>query len=176
MVKIAKLFGYTLFFILALMYFTPKVALYYFAEMQLKPMSVIINDEKVIDNGFSLSIKDSTITFKAIESAKIQTIDLVFFGLYNKVKIEGVTLASTAASLVPTKVQSIELSYHIFNPFNVSAIAVGDFGEAQAQVSILDKALQVDLQPSKLMNKEYRATLKNLKKTKDGGYEYAKNF
>jgi len=158
------------------MYFTPKVALYYFAEMQLKPMSVIINDEKVIDNGFSLSIKDATITFKAIESATITNIDLSIFGVYNKVNIQGVTLASSAASLVPTEVKSIEIYYHLFNPFNITATAVGGFGEAQAQVDILEKALQVDLQPSKLMNKDYRSTLKNLKKTKDGGYEYAKTF
>jgi len=96
--------------------------------------------------------------------------------VYNKVNIQGVTLASSAASLVPTEVKSIEIYYHLFNPFNITATAVGGFGEAQAQVDILEKALQVDLQPSKLMNKDYRSTLKNLKKTKDGGYEYAKTF
>ena len=176
MVKISKALGYTLFFILALMYFTPKVALYYFAESHLKPHGIIITDEDVIDNGFTLSIKDAVVTFKAIESAKVSDINIAVFGLFNKVQIENIKLASTAASFVPTDVNSVDISYSIFNPLNIVATANGGFGEAEAQINLMDRNISIKLEPSKIMSQKYKSTLRNLKKSKDGGYEYAKTF
>ncbi|MCW8839073.1 MAG: hypothetical protein OQJ77_05305 [Thiovulaceae bacterium] len=176
MVKIAKFLAYSIFFILALMYFTPKVALYYFAETQLKPYGVIMTDESVSDNGFTFGIKDAVVTFKAIESATVKDTNIALFGLYNKVKLKDITLASTAASFVPTDVKNVDISYSIFNPLNIIAVSEGGFGEAKVEVNLLDRKLYLKLEPSKVMNKKYRNTLRNLKKSKDGGYEYAKTF
>jgi hypothetical protein len=174
--RFLKFIAYSGFFILALMYFTPKVALYYFAETQLKPYGVIVTDEKVIDNGFTLSIKDAVVTFKNIESATIKDTDIYLFALFNKIKISDIKLASTAATLVPTGISFIDISYTIFNPLNIVAYSSGGFGEAEVNVSLLDKKAVLKLKPSKLMSQKYRSTLRNLKKSKDGGYEYAKNF
>ena len=176
MVKTLKFFGYMVFFVLALMYFTPKVALYYFAENQLKHYGIIITDESVKDKGFTLSLEDAVVTIKAIESAKIKDINIALFALYNNLSIKDITLASTAASFVPTDVDVVDISYSIFNPLNIIATSKGGFGEAQAKVDLLERKLMVKLKPSKIMVKKYRSTLRNLKKSKEGGYEYAKTF
>jgi hypothetical protein len=176
MVRFLKLIAYFMFFMLALMYFTPKVALYYFAESQLKPLGVVITDESLVDNGFRLSINDAVVTFKDIESAKIKETNIAVFGLYNNVTLKDVTLASSASSLVPTSVEFIDITYSIFNPLNINAFAKGGFGVAYAQVNLLDTNVLLKLTPSKLMSLKYKSTLRNLKKSKDGGYEYAKTF
>jgi hypothetical protein len=176
MVRVLKFFGYMLFFILALMYFTPKVALYYLAENELKPHGVVITDEDAQDNGFTLSIKDAVVTFKSIESAQVKNIDLAIFGLYNKVTAEGISLASTAESFLPRDIEFVDIQHSILNPLIISASSKGGFGEAELSVDILERKVLLKVQPSKLMQTKYRTTLRELKKSKDGGYEYAKTF
>ncbi len=176
MVKLAKFIGYVLFFMAALMYFTPKASLYYFAETQIEPYGVIVTDELVKDNGMTLSLKDATVTVKSIESAVVQSVDVAIFGLYNSIDVKNITLASTASSFVPTDIKLLNISYSILNPLNIKAYASGGFGEAEAKVSLLDRKLILKLEPSKLMNSKYRSTMRNFKKLKDGGYEYAKDL
>jgi len=176
MVKLAKFIGYFLFFIIALMYFTPKVSLYYFAETKVEPFGVVVTEESVVDNGLRLSLKDAVITFKSIESAEVKNVDIAIFGLYNSIDVSSVTLASTVATFLPTDIKNINISYSILDPLNILASASGGFGEANAKVNILDKKLFLKLSPSKLMSKKYRSTLRNLNKSEDGGYEYAKTF
>lgn len=176
MVKLAKFIGYFLFFLIALMYFTPKVSLYYFAETKIEPYGVIVTDEVVKDNGLTLSLEDAVITVKSIESAIIESIDIAFFGLYSKVNVKNITLASTASTFLPTDVKALTISYSILDPLNVKALATGGFGEATAKVSLLDRKLTLKLEPSKLMKRKYRSTMRNFKKLKEGGYEYAKTF
>lgn len=174
--RFLKFIAYSLFFILALMYFTPKVALYYFAETKLKPLGVIVSGEGVEDNGFTLSISDAVISVKAIDSANIKDIDIALFGIYNKIVLEEISLASTAASFVPVDVEFVYITYSIFNPLYITAYSKGGFGEVEVDVSLLDKKLYLHLEPSNLMNRKFRNTLRNLKKSNDGGYEYAKTF
>ena len=73
--KIFNFFIYLLFFIIAIIYFTPKIGLYYFAEQKLKPLTgVIISKEELRDNGFSLKIENANISAKGIDSAVIKSI------------------------------------------------------------------------------------------------------
>ncbi len=174
--KISKFTAYTLFFLLALMYFTPKLSLYYFVEHQIKKYGVIIDDEVVVDNGLSLSIYDAKVNVKSIESVKIKDTQIQLFGFFNSVSLRGLELSSVAASLVPTKVESVDISYNIFQPLNLNAQAVGEFGEADASFDFLDFAIHLELHPSQKMLRDYRQTLSNLKKSKEGVYTYDKTI
>jgi hypothetical protein len=176
MVRLLKFIGYVLFFVVSLMYFTPKVSLYYFLENKIEPFGVIVTGEEVVDNGLTLSLQDATITLKSIESAVVKNVDVAIFGVYNSVDISDVTLASTASTFLPTDVKNIKITYSILNPLNIKAFATGGFGEAEAKVNIVDRDVVVNLKPSKLMTSQYRSTMRNFKKLKDGGYEYAKTF
>ena len=171
-----KFFAYLLFFLAALIYFTPKVNLYYLLETQLKEQSVVINDEVVHDNGLSLTINNASINLKSIESAKIKEINVKFFGVYNSISVTGISLASVAATMVPTEVQSISITYSVLDPLHLVATAVGEFGDAVLSFGAFDGVLHVELHPSKKMLASYRQTLRNLKKSKEGAYIYDKTF
>lgn len=176
MVRLAKLFGYALFFVLALMYFTPKVALYYFAESKLKQYDVIISDENAVDNGLTLSIEDASLSVKDINSVDIKEINIAIFTLYNRVSLNDLKLASTASDFIPTNIKFVDITYSIFNPLHVSADAKGEFGVADVDVDLLDRRVLLRIEPSNLMKRKFRSSLRNLKRSKDGGYEYAKTF
>lgn len=174
--KILIFFAYVLFFILALMYFTPKTSLYFMLEKELKKQDLIISNEKVYDNGFSLSLEDATLYVKGIDSAVIKETDVKLFVLYNTININDVTLTDVAGSFIPLEIENINITYSVLNPLNISIDAKGGFGEVSGGVSIVDKKLHLNLIPSEVMKKKHKTTMRQLKKQEDGSYSYDKNF
>jgi len=174
--RLGKFFAYTAFFLLSLMYFTPKASVYYFLEKEAKKFDVVISKEEVIDSGFSLGIKDAEVSVKAIESANISMTDINIFGVYNSINLEEIILSNTAKSFIPLHVKSASVKYTIFDPIHVNAKADGEFGELDATFNVLERTLHVRLLPSTKMTKSYRSTLRNFKKDENGEYVYDKNF
>jgi hypothetical protein len=176
MVKIAKFFGYLLFFLAMVLFFLPKIELFYLAEKQLEPFKVIISDEKLHDSGFSLEVQDAKIYFEGIESAYIEELKITPWVFANSVTLQNIKLSHAAKSFVPLDVEFVELRYHIFNPIAVSIYAKGGFGELHGKVDLVGRTLMISLSPSAKMTKEYAHTLRNLKKEKSGEYSYAKDL
>lgn len=170
--KIALFLFYTLLFFGALFFFTPKEELYYFGEEQLKPLSVVIGYEEVVDHGFSLELLHAQLYVQKIKSANIASTTIGLFGLYNTVGIKDITLDKTFEQFFPTGIEHIDIEHSILSPLKVNAEAVGDFGEAYATVDLLERKVHVKLTPSKLMLSRYRNTLHQFKKSKEGGYTY----
>ncbi len=173
--KLIRLLSYTLFFLLALMYFMPKQNLYYFVENLLVPHAIILSSEEVVDKGFTLDVNHATLSLKSIESATIEQIHFKMFALYNAISFENITLSSAIKSLVPQHVAMAEISYTLFDPFFINASLSGEFGEAQARLQIFEKTVHIELVPSDKMLKEYKTTLQNMSKTESGEYIYDKN-
>ena len=176
MKKIALFFLYAVLFLGALLFFTPKENLYYFAEEQLKPLGIVIGYEEAVDHGFSLEILHAKLYVQKIKSANIGSINMGIFGLYNTVSIDNVVLDKTFEQFFPPLVQRIDVDQSIFAPLQLSAEAVGDFGEATATVNLLDRNVSVIMKPSKLMLSRYKNTLRQLKKSKEGDYRYEYRF
>ena len=174
--KLGVFLAYVIFFLLSLMYFTPKVSIYYFLEQQIKEFDVVISNEEVIDRGFTLDIKHSDVSVKSIDSASISEVYVNVFGLYNSIGLREVLLSSTAKTFIPLQVESVNISYTIFDPLHVNAKAIGEFGKAYASFSVLERSLHVRLLPSDKMMKSYKSTLRNFKKDENGEYIYDKNF
>ncbi|QOY53911.1 hypothetical protein HUE87_08385 [Candidatus Sulfurimonas marisnigri] len=176
MVKIGRFFAYFLFFTLAIMYFTPKVSVYYYLEQKLNSYSVIVSKEDVKDNGFGLSIKDAVVSVKTVDSATISNIEINLFTVYNTIDFKGITLSPVATSFLPLHVKSVNIKYSIFDPLNIKAVSVGEFGEVDSYFNIIDRVFHLNLKPSKIMLKDYKNTLKNLKKSENGEYIYEKHI
>ncbi len=179
--KIFNFFIYLLFFIIAIIYFTPKIGLYYFAEQKLKPLSgVIISKEELRDNGFSLEIENANISAKGIDSAVIKSINIKLFGIYNSVSVQEIKLTSVADAFVPLNIDTLHIKYTVLNPLVITGDAKGGFGEASLELSLdpdtLKRHLKIILSPSKNMKQNYKRTLRNLKKNKEGVYIYEKNI
>ena len=176
MVKVLKLLAYMLFFVLALVYFIPKDSVYYYAENQLKLHKIILSQEEIVENKFSLDINNAELLYSEIESAQVENINLKFFLVYNSINVENITLSEMANSFVPTQIQTLHVEYTIFNPLSVRLNAVGDFGEIDASFNILDTNATAILIPSKIMLQKYKKSLRYFKKNENGEYQYDKTF
>lgn len=174
--KMTKFLGYSLFFILALICFTPKVSVYYFLETMLVPHAVTINSEAVIDNAFTLSINHANISVQSIESATIAETNVKIFAFYNRIEFKDITLSSAVQAFIPRHVESADIRYTLLNPLNVVAKINGTFGEADVKFNLLERALHLKVKPSDLMLKEYKSTLQNMSKNENGEYVYDKNI
>jgi hypothetical protein len=170
------LLAYVVGFITVLMILTPKVNLYYLIETQIKPFGIIIDGEHAEDRGFTLRLSDGTLYAKQIETARVDTLDAGFFGLYNYISVSKVRLADTFEKLFPTEITSIRVTYAVWNPLAVTLDAEGDFGTARATLTLTDRTLNAVVTPSKLMSSRYQNTLRRLKKDETGGYRYETRF
>ncbi|QOP43684.1 hypothetical protein FJR45_06850 [Sulfurimonas sediminis] len=174
--KLVLFLLYVLFFMMAFIYFSPKVNIYYFAEQQLQKKGIVLNDETLSDEGFTLEIKNAVLYVKSLETAKIQKIKLNLFLLYNSVEVEGLVLSDMASGFIPLHVKSLYLVHTVFDPLHVKGKCSGEFGEADINIDLVKRTLQVLIKPSKKMLTHYRTTLRNLKKDKNGGFVYEQSF
>lgn len=174
--KLCKFFGYSVFFIVALIYFTPKASLYYFVETKLNQFDVVISNEEAVDKGFALEIDHQIIYYKSIQSANIQKTNLKLSMLYNALTLKDITLSSVAKSFIPLHIEKATIKYTIFDPLDIKAVIDGEFGRANIRFSILKRTLHLELFPSELMLKSYVNTLKNMRKQKEGEYTYDKTI
>lgn len=176
MKKLALLFFYVFLFFGALIFFTPKVDLYFFLEEQLKPLDAVIAHEEAVDRGFSLELLHAQLYIKKIKSADIGSARVTLLGLYNKVSVEKVIVDKTFEQFFPPVIEHINLDQSLLSPMQINGTATGDFGEATATVDLLDRTVAVVLKPSKLMLSRYKKTLRELKKSKEGDYSYEYKF
>lgn len=176
MVRTGKILAYALFFVLSLMYLMPKAGIYYFAEEQLKPYSVVINNEHVQERGLGLKITDATLFISSIESAQIGAIELDLFGLFNAIDITDVTLSSVAAAVMPVHIHEIRIRYSVLNPLQIEAEGEAEAGVFHATFHLLDRVVNMNLKPSESMLKNYKSTLSNMKPSENGEYLYEKSL
>lgn len=174
--KILKFLAFTLFFILALVAFTPKESFYFLLEKNLKNFDVVISNEKLEDKMFSLDIENLEISTKGIDSAIIAEADVTLLLFYNSLKFTDIQLSSLVDAYAPSHIDTLKVTYTLLNPLVVNASTQGKFGQAEAVFNILDRELQVLLHPSKLMSSKYKKTMNMMKKDENGEYVYAKTF
>ncbi len=174
--KFFKSVLYFLFFIVSLMYLTPKVNIYYLLEQKLKPFGVIVSKEDLEDTGYNLNIENLHVSYKEIKSLKISKMECNIFAFYNSINIKDIELAKALSSFLPRKIKDVKISYSIVNPLNIFASAKGEFGDLEAEFNLSEFRLHLNLKPSKLMLHSYENTLNNMKKTQNGDYTYDQSF
>jgi hypothetical protein len=174
--KLAIFFAFVLFFISSLMYFTPKENIYFALENELKKYDVIISNEKIKDSGFTLELNDAEVFFKSIKSADIKSVNIKIFGIYNSLSLEDIKLSQSASSFLPLNIEKVTITHSIFNPLNINIYELGDDGELEGSFNLLEMALHIIFEPSELMLKKYKNSMREFKKSEDGSYSYDKTF
>jgi len=175
MVKISKIVFFILFFLLSLIYFVPKSSLYYYAEHSLEKEHIVINNEKVIENLFQLELQEFELYYNNIQSAEVNTMSLRLLIFSNTIEIEGVKLNSIAKDFIPLSIDNITLHQDIINPLLITINAKGLFGSIHGTFHLLEREVNITLNPSTQMLKSYKRTLSYFKKI-EGEYYYAKTF
>jgi len=174
--KTRNVIGYGLLALITILYFIPKTNLYYQLEHKLQPHGIIIHNEHVDDKWFWLEITDAQLYVQKIDSLHVNKTRIMLLGLYNRIDLEGVLLASTLRQFVPGNINSAKLHYALYNPFNITGTILGDFGEAEVNVDLYERLFTADIQVSQLMRSRFSSTLKNFIRDKKGVYHYEYRF
>jgi len=174
--KILKFLLFFFFFIFALIAFMPKESFYFLLEKELKEFEIVISNEALHENLFSLNVQNLELNTKGIESAVARNAEITLLLFYNSIDLEDVQISSLIDAYAPSKVDTLEISYTILNPLVVYAKASGDFGEAKITFEFLERKLQAIVKPSKVMLTQYQKSMRMLQKDENGEYVYAKTF
>lgn len=134
MQMVKKMVGGSFLFLFFLLIFAPKQEIYYKIEKELQKNGIVISNEKFSDNLWGLSIKDADIFVKGVKVAKIKSLDLNIFFLYNKLSIEKVTTDKAIQNIVPKYIKSATAIFSIIKPYKISINGVGSFGEIKGGV------------------------------------------
>lgn len=174
--KLLRFFGFSLFFLFALVAFMPKESFYFLLEKELQKFEVVISNEQVKEHLLSLELTNLEITLKEIDTAKVKSANITLLAFYNSVRFSDIELSSLVEAYVPPHIEDVELHYTLLNPLEVTAEIVGDFGEASVAFSLLERELKAVVNPSKLMQSKYKKSMRRFKKDENGEYIYAKTF
>jgi hypothetical protein len=175
-----KRFGIGLVYILIVIYsvifFVPKINLYYELEHYLKQQQVVIVNEDIQDRGFSLNISDGTLFYGDLNVVTFSDISFKTLLVYNSIHMQPFELSDDMESFFPKNVTSLNAQHSIFNPLHVTFKGSGDFGSFKGDIDLLENKLHLILIPSKLLLKKKPFWMKKLKKDKEGGYRYAISY
>lgn len=174
--RLRSMIGYGVLTLVTVLYFLPKANLYYKLEHELQPQGIIIHNEHIDDKRLWLEILDAELYVQKIESMHIHRANIMLFGLYNTIDLEQITLASTPGQFVPKNIQSAQFRYGLYDPLNINATVLGDFGKAEIRLNLYDRIMTANVEASKLMKSKFSATLKNLTRDKKGVYHYEYSF
>ena len=167
-----KFFAYLLLVLFLVIFFLPKVNLYYKAEQILQNYKLTVSAEKLTDNGFSFKINDGVVYFDDLAVAKIGEISLTSLLFYNRIDVKPFSFSKDMQQFVPLRVDNLNITYTIINPVNISIAASGEFGSLKGDISLLDKNISLLLKPSKTLLNKRVFWLRQMKKDSQGGYHY----
>lgn len=171
MKKILKFLTLLLLFIISFIVFLPKENLYYLLEKKLLEKQIIIFDEQLSSKLTGLTITNAMVSYQDEDIALFKSLDIeTYFGISN-VRLEEIALAGYLKTLIPSKVQKLDLQHSLLEPQKIKVIAKGEFGEFTGEVLFLENRFVGELHPSKLLKSKYRNLLREFQ-LKEGRYLY----
>jgi len=154
---------------LSILIFMPKQELYYALEHQLSKNSIEINEKDIKENLFGLKIDGATIFYDEVSLAKVSNISFATFLFYTKLNISNIDIDDTFKSMVPFKLNDINITYSILTPAKANIYTSGDFGNAVGYIDV-NRTIHLDFMDTQNIKK----IQKDLKKSKNGWYYESK--
>lgn len=174
--KTVSFFGYFLFFLFVLTYFAPKENLYYLFEQKIKSYGITIGGEKIKESSFSMQIDDAKVYVESIKSADISNAKFLILLAYNTLEIKNIDLDGILVMFLPMKVEKINLTHTLLEPFTLHISAVGEFGKIDAQFNLLHQHMHAVMVPNYIMFQKYQITLNMFQEAQNGEYIYEKDI
>ncbi len=151
---------------LGIVLFMPKVSLYFTLEKALAKEGVEINEKRIDEGLFTLTIEEPVIYVHGIRVAKLSRIRFFTLLFYTRAAAENMEVDSSLKQYVPEKITGISLTHQVFRPLVLSVRAEGDFGNAEGTVDMAVRKVHINVADSKKLG----MLKKTLKKGKDGWY------
>lgn len=169
MVKKYLLWAFLLWF--ALLFFMPKVELYYALERELATQDITLNEASIEQGVLYVTIRDVKVYVKGVELAHIDSIHFFTLLGYSTLTMKDIEVDDLLKSKVPSAITELSASHSIFSPLSLALDANGSFGRAEGELSLLEGTVRVDLVESKDIS-----TLKPYLKQDEKGWYYETSF
>ena len=169
---IGSFLAYFIITLVLILFFLPKINLYYLSEAFIEKYKVTISGEKLVDKGLSFKIKEGTIYFDDLVVAKIDEISILPLLVYNSIQVSPFSFSKDMEQFLPLAIENINITQSIVNPVHVKIESSGDFGSLVGDIALYDRNISLVLMPSKLLIKQKPFWMKRLKKDSQGGYRY----
>ena len=170
--KLKSIIAYSILTLVTVLYFVPKTNLYYKLEHQMQAHGIIVHNEHIDDKKFWLEITDAELYIQKIQSLHVQTTKVMLFGVYNQVDLGNISLSPTLGEFVPKHIDAVKLCYALYNPFNITGLVQGDFGQAKINIDLYNGVFTANIEASMLMKSRFLTTLENFTRDKKGVYHY----
>jgi len=146
--------------------FMPKEEFYFSLEKVLAKEGIEINESRISEGLFTLSLHELTVYAKGIKMATMQDAKCFTLLLYTDLTINGVVVDKMLKSMFPTKVEKLQLTHSVFSPLQVRIEGEGSFGTATGMVDLAERKIHIDFGKSAKLE-AFRSRLKH---GKEGWY------
>lgn len=132
----------------AILVLMPKQEFYYKLEEALAKHEIELNEEKMDEGFFSLSLHQVTVYFKGIPVATIEEMDLCTLLFYSSLELEGLHMDESLKRMVPQATQKALLWHSILSPLKVYVDAEGSFGGMRGAIDLNTRKVHLDFNES----------------------------
>ena len=175
MKKLLKFSAYIVVMLALIIFFSPKINLYYLLEEFAVEQNIYVSDEKVADSGFSLNIMNAKVYLDELFLAETEETTLSMWLVYNSFEANNIDLNEGFSDFMPSVIKHIEVEYHILNPISLSLSGESEDSFFYGDINLLERVVQIHLRLGSKSEKRFANSLRALKK-EEGGYIYEYKF
>jgi hypothetical protein len=168
---VKKMIGGSFLFLFFLLIFAPKQEIYFKIEKELQKEGIVISNEKFSYNLWGLSIEDADIFLKGAKIAKVKSLNLSIFFLYNELIIEDIIIDRGAHKILPKNLDHATAIFSILKPYKIAIDANGSFGKISGGIYLNMNKIFL-----RVIDKKDIRTFKGFLKKDDKGLYYEKFF
>ncbi len=156
---------------LGLLVLMPKQELYYKLEEELAKQDIKLNEAKINEGLFSLTLDQVNVYYKGINVAIIEEVSLCTMLFYSSIELRSLQMDDSLKTIVPQITEKALLSHSILSPLNVSVDASGSFGSMAGNIDLSERTVRLDFNESKKIG-----MLKPQLKQDEKGWFYETSF
>jgi len=134
---------------LSILVLMPKQELYFKLEEALEGYDIKLNEEKVEEGFFSVTLKDVSVYVKGIDVATIKELKFSTFLFYNRIALQALHLDETLKNMMPQETQQAVIVYSVLSPLKISIEASGSFGGMDGLADLRERKVRLDFNESK---------------------------
>ena len=134
---------------LGLLVLMPKQEIYYKLEEELAKQEIKLNEEKVDEGIFSLTLNQVSVYYKGINVATIEEVSLCTVLFYSSIELRSLQMDDSLKTMVPQETKKALLSHSILSPLNISVDASGSFGSMAGKIDLGARKVRLDFNESK---------------------------
>jgi hypothetical protein len=127
----------------------PKQELYYKLEEELAKQDIKLNEAKINEGLFSLTLHQVSVYYKGINVAAIEEVSLCTVLFYSSLELRSLQMDDSLKTMVPEETKKALLSHSILSPLNISVDASGSFGSMAGKIDLGERKVRLDFNESK---------------------------